>query len=186
MFCFDFLQYLKLLKLMPNQKPLKILRLFLNDSIKHLSPLLKWGISLFNLSDRILASRSVILALCIFYQKKKNFAHMPLVNPDRNSEVWYLVKYIQYKNKNKQKPPSPKPRGLYELHIFFWLLIKVFNISLPQNRGHILWQVVVTMGQTAWSTTAWIVLDMEITLDSTVKSSHLSPTYRTIERTHSY
>lgn len=124
---------------------------------------------------------------CVYStKKKKNFAHMPLVNPDRNSEVWYLVKYIQYKNKNKQKPPSPKPRGLYELHIFFWLLIKVFNISLPQNRGHILWQVVVTMGQTAWSTTAWIVLDMEITLDSTVKSSHLSPTYRTIERTHSY
>lgn len=123
---------------------------------------------------------------CVYSTKKKNFAHMPLVNPDRNSEVWYLVKYIQYKNKNKQKPPSPKPRGLYELHIFFWLLIKVFNISLPQNRGHILWQVVVTMGQTAWSTTAWIVLDMEITLDSTVKSSHLSPTYRTIERTHSY
>lgn len=96
-------------------------------------------------------------------------------------EVWYLVKYIQYKHKNKPKTTLTKAkRAIWASH-FFQLLIKVFNISLPQKRGHILWQVVVTMGQTAWSTTA-----MEITLGSTVKSSHLSPTYRTAERTHSY
>ena len=84
MFSFDFLQYLQPLKLVPNQEILKRLRSFLNDSIKHLSPLLRWGISLFNLPDPILASKSGILILGILKKKKKVrtfltlFPHLPV------------------------------------------------------------------------------------------------------------
>ena len=67
---------------------------------------------------------------------KATLPHVLWINPDRNSEVQYLVKYIQQGNKNKPKNCAQQSQeGSMSLMCLSVTYSCLDHIFLPQSRG---------------------------------------------------